>query len=46
MDGGALVADGAPTDVLTADMLARVYGITARIEQALVLPTGRVRRSP
>jgi iron complex transport system ATP-binding protein len=43
MDGGALVADGAPMTVLTADALARVYGITARIEQALVLPTGRVR---
>jgi iron complex transport system ATP-binding protein len=43
MDGGRLLADGAPMAVLTADTLARVYGITARIEQAFILPTGRVR---
>ncbi|MEK7342927.1 MAG: ABC transporter ATP-binding protein [Pseudomonadota bacterium] len=45
MDGGALVADGAPLDVLTHANLARVYGVTARIEpgeEPLVLPTGRV----
>ncbi|MBZ9648691.1 ABC transporter ATP-binding protein [Sphingobium sp. 3R8] len=46
MDGGALVADGAPMDVLTADALARVYGVTARIERdgdaPLILLVGRV----
>lgn len=45
MDGGALVADGAPLEVLTHANLARVYGVTARIEpgeEPLVLPTGRV----
>ncbi|QGP79023.1 ABC transporter ATP-binding protein [Sphingobium sp. CAP-1] len=46
MAGGALVADGAPMDVLTPDALARVYGVTARIERdsdtPLILPTGRV----
>lgn len=46
MDGGALVAAGAPMDVLTADALGRVYGVTARIERdgdvPLILPTGRV----
>ncbi|MES2175368.1 MAG: ABC transporter ATP-binding protein [Pseudomonadota bacterium] len=46
MDGGALVADGAPMDVLTADALAKVYGVTARIERdgdmPLIVPTGRV----
>jgi iron complex transport system ATP-binding protein len=48
MDGGALVADGAPMDVLTADALARVYGVTARIERdggvPLIVPMGRVNR--
>ncbi|WP_298394900.1 ABC transporter ATP-binding protein [Sphingobium sp.] len=47
MEGGALVADGAPMDVLTPDALVRVYGVTARIEQAddglMILPMGRVR---
>ncbi|MDO7834582.1 ABC transporter ATP-binding protein [Sphingobium sp. HBC34] len=46
MDGGAAVADGAPMDVLTADALGQVYGVTARIERhgdvPLILPTGRV----
>lgn len=45
MDGGALVADGAPLDVLTHANLARVYGVTARIEEdgaPLVILTGRV----
>ncbi|MFB0873597.1 MULTISPECIES: ABC transporter ATP-binding protein [unclassified Sphingobium] len=45
MDGGALVADGAPLDVLTHANLARVYGVTARIEEGgapLVIPTGRL----
>ncbi|MFZ2996097.1 ABC transporter ATP-binding protein [Sphingobium sp.] len=43
---GALVADGAPMDVLTHDALAQVYGVTARIERdgdwPLIVPTGRV----
>lgn len=47
MEGGALVADGAPMEVLTPDKLARVYGVTARIERdgdvPLILPVGRVR---
>lgn len=47
MDRGSLVAEGAPLDVLTAERLAQVYGIAARIEQSdgipLILPTGRVR---
>ncbi|BBD98643.1 ABC transporter ATP-binding protein [Sphingobium amiense] len=47
MDRGTLVAEGAPLDVLTAERLRQVYGITARIGQEdgvpLVLPTGRVR---
>ncbi|MBV2147763.1 ABC transporter ATP-binding protein [Sphingobium sp. AS12] len=49
MDGGALVADGAPMDVLTEQALAHVYGITACIDPdngwPLILPTGRVPRS-
>lgn len=48
MDGGALVADGAPMDVLTTQALADVYGITACIDPGngwpLILPTGRVPR--
>lgn len=48
MDGGAVVADGAPLDVLTPDALDRVYGVTARIDRCgavpLILPTGRVMR--
>ena len=48
MDRGALVADGAPLDVLTEQSLARVYGISACIEPdrdwPLILPTGRVKR--
>ncbi|PNP93719.1 ABC transporter ATP-binding protein [Sphingobium sp. SA916] len=45
MDRGSPVADGAPLDVLTAGHLAKVYGISARIETdgdwPLILPTGR-----
>ncbi len=45
MDRGSPVADGAPLDVLTAGNLAKVYGISARIETdgdwPLILPTGR-----
>ncbi|WP_150290608.1 ABC transporter ATP-binding protein [Sphingobium estronivorans] len=47
MDRGALVADGAPLDVLTQARLARVYGISACIQShgdwPLILPTGRVK---
>lgn len=50
MDRGALVADGAPLDVLTADRLASVYGITACIDPGngwpLILPTGRIKNPP
>ncbi|WP_088183346.1 ABC transporter ATP-binding protein [Sphingobium sp. Z007] len=46
MDDGALVADGAPVNVLTAEALARVYGVTARIERdgdvPLIVTMGRV----
>jgi iron complex transport system ATP-binding protein len=45
LDGGRLIADGAPMAVLTADRLASTYGVAARIEQGeggpLILPTGR-----
>ncbi|MEH3037022.1 MAG: ABC transporter ATP-binding protein [Sphingomonas adhaesiva] len=42
-DGG-VAADGAPGAVLTADLLARVYGITAwRGEQGLLVPHDRIR---
>ena len=48
MDKGALVADGAPLQVLTEQSLAQVYGISACIdpdgEWPLILPTGRIRR--
>jgi len=47
MDKGKLIADGAALDVLTEQSLARVYGISARIETdgdwPLILPTGRIR---
>ncbi|SDA13078.1 ABC transporter ATP-binding protein [Sphingomonas sp. NFR15] len=33
MDAGAIVADGAPLDVLTPERLRAVYGITAAIER-------------
>lgn len=46
MDGGALVADGAPMDVLTPERLASVYGVAARIDVndglPLIVPTARV----
>ncbi len=32
LSGGALAASGAPGEVLTPDLLARVYGISARVE--------------
>lgn len=43
---GRLIADGPPAEVLTADRLARVYGIGARIEESanglLIVPTDRL----
>jgi len=46
MNGGYIVAEGAPADVLTAERLQQVYGITARIEDGpdglLVQPLARV----
>ncbi len=42
LDAGRVVADGAPAQVLTPERLAHVYGIAARIEDGLVLPTARV----
>ncbi len=45
-DGGALVADGAPMDVLTPERLASVYGVAARIDVSdglpLIVPTTRI----
>ncbi|MET0365697.1 MAG: ABC transporter ATP-binding protein [Sphingobium sp.] len=47
VDGGRLVADGSPADVLTPDRLAAVYGIAARIEtdgdRRLIVPLGRIK---
>ncbi len=47
VDGGRIVADGTPRDVLTPDLLRAVYGIDARIENGGDWPTvttlGRVR---
>ena len=45
LDQGRIAADGAPLDVLTAERLAAVYGVTVRIEeqdgQPLVVPLHR-----
>ena len=41
IDEGRLAADGAPAEVLTPDLLARVYGI--RVADASMLPVARVR---
>ncbi|MEC3909810.1 ABC transporter ATP-binding protein [Sphingobium sp. CR2-8] len=38
IDGGAVVARGTPADVLTAETLRQVYGISARIELAATCP--------
>jgi len=50
LDGGRLVADGPPGEVLTEARLAEVYGIRARIEHeegaTLIVPLGRGARSP
>lgn len=46
VDGGILVADGPPLDVLTPERLLEVYGIRARVDRAdgapSVMPLGRV----
>ena len=41
MDGGRVVAQGAPADVLTRDRLRSVYGIEVLIDPPLVVPLGR-----
>ncbi|MFC0205723.1 ABC transporter ATP-binding protein [Novosphingobium soli] len=45
LDGGRLVAEGTPAEVLSPERLRQVYGITARIDLAgpapMVVPTGR-----
>ncbi len=41
MDRGVLVADGAPLDVLTAERLRRVYGISAMIDPPMIVPIAR-----
>ena len=47
IDGGRLVADGPPTDVLTAARLAAVYGVSAHIEDLdgvrMIVPVDRIR---
>ncbi|MFW2828608.1 ABC transporter ATP-binding protein [Sphingomonas sp. ID0503] len=47
IDGGALVADGLPGDVLNEERLRQVYGINARIEVTasgpIIVPTDRWR---
>ncbi|MEJ7926135.1 ABC transporter ATP-binding protein [Sphingobium sp. AN641] len=46
LDGGRLVADGAPMDVLTAEALAAVYGIYALVEARdgvpMIVPSRRI----
>ena len=48
LDGGRVVADGAPATVLTAENLRRVYGIEAYFGHAdggpLVMPTGLTKK--
>lgn len=39
VDGGRIVADGSPADVLTPDLLRTVYGIDARVESSGDWPT-------
>jgi iron complex transport system ATP-binding protein len=50
IDGGRLVADGAPLEVLTPDRLAGVYGIRARIDaeegRVLIVPMGKAGAGP
>ncbi len=47
MEGGRVVADGAPSDVLTVDLFTRVFGVAARLfidpesGRSLCLPVGR-----
>ena len=41
IDGGRLVADGAPADVLTQARLAEVYGIRAWMGEGLIVPLSR-----
>jgi iron complex transport system ATP-binding protein len=46
LDGGTLTADGAPREVLTAELLARVYGISAFFGDAanpMLVPLDRLR---
>ncbi|WBH15773.1 ABC transporter ATP-binding protein [Sphingomonas radiodurans] len=40
---GALVADGAPAAVLTPELLAEVYGITAFLDERMLVPIDRLR---
>jgi iron complex transport system ATP-binding protein len=39
VDGGRIVADGSPAEVLTPDLLRAVYGIDARVESSGDWPT-------
>jgi len=39
VDGGRIVADGSPAEVLTPDLLRTVYGIDARVESSGDWPT-------
>jgi iron complex transport system ATP-binding protein len=46
IDGGQLIADGKPADVLTRERLLQVYGITAQIDMTgaapMIIPLDRV----
>lgn len=43
MADGAVAADGAPGDVLTAELLADVYGVTALFGEGFLVPMSRLR---
>lgn len=46
LDGGRLVAQGKPADVLTPERLAQVYGIRARFADGAVVPMERLQSEP
>lgn len=52
MAGGAVVADGAPADVLTSDLVLRAFGLESQIMadpvcgSPMVIPIGRFHRPP
>lgn len=46
IDEGNIVADGAPAAVLTPERLRDIYGVSARIDGDLIVPTARIDRPP